>query len=138
MWSSGPQRNSNAQPRSETSRESAVQPGPSFAVLLARAQRGDEDAFAVIWRTANPILLRYLTLRAPEVAADIASEAWVPVLRDLRVFRGGEGQFRTWLFEIARSRAKNWHRKQARQPLLRLDDQDLQPWTIAVTGTEDI
>ena len=38
--------------------------GEDFGAVLAAAQGGSEDAFAVLWRDANPALLRYLRVVA--------------------------------------------------------------------------
>jgi RNA polymerase sigma-70 factor, ECF subfamily len=42
--------------------------GPSFPTVLAAAQRGEEQAFAVLWRDLHPALLRYLRVAAPAAA----------------------------------------------------------------------
>ena len=42
--------------------------GDDFAAVLAAAQDGCEDSFAVLWRDANPSLLRYLRVLAQESA----------------------------------------------------------------------
>ena len=34
--------------------------GEEFAAVLAAAQDGSEAAFSVLWRDANPAVLRYL------------------------------------------------------------------------------
>ena len=57
--------------------------GDDFAGVLAAAQGGREEDFAVLWRDANPSLLRYLRVLAPESAEDIAAETWVQVVRGL-------------------------------------------------------
>ena len=44
--------------------------GSTFPELLAAAQGGDEQAFAVLWRDLQPALLRYLRVAAPEAAED--------------------------------------------------------------------
>ena len=49
--------------------------GDDFARVLADAQGGSEDQFAVLWRDANPALLRYLRVLAPEAAEDIADRS---------------------------------------------------------------
>ena len=64
--------------------------GEDFPAVLAAAQRGDEDAFTVLWRDGNPALLRYLKVIAPESAEDVTAETWVTVVRGLDRFRGGE------------------------------------------------
>ena len=78
--------------------------GDDFARVLADAQGGSEDQFAVLWRDANPALLRYLRVLAPEDAEDIAAETWVHVVRGLPRFIGDEGAWRAWLFTTARRR----------------------------------
>jgi hypothetical protein len=53
----------------------AVVIGEDFASVLARAQQGDEAAFARLWRDLNPALLRYLGLsgKAAELSSATAS-----------------------------------------------------------------
>ena len=56
--------------------------GEKFERLLAAAQGGTgeaDGAFSVLWRDANPALLRYLRVIAPEAAEDIAADTWVQV-----------------------------------------------------------
>jgi RNA polymerase sigma-70 factor (ECF subfamily) len=90
--------------------------GPSFAAVLAAAQGGDEQAFALLWRELQPAMLRYLRVAAPAAAEDLAAEVWVSVIRGLERFRGDEQNFRTWVFTAARHRAVDWRRQAARQP----------------------
>jgi RNA polymerase sigma-70 factor, ECF subfamily len=47
--------------------------GASFPALLAAAQGGDEQAFAVLWRDLQPAVLRYLRVTAAPVAEDLAA-----------------------------------------------------------------
>ena len=82
--------------------------GEKFERLLAAAQGGTgeaDGAFSVLWRDANPALLRYLRVIAPEAAEDIAADTWVQVVRGLGTFRGDEAAWRAWLFTTARRRA---------------------------------
>ncbi len=78
--------------------------GDAFPGVLAAAQAGNEDAFGVLWRDANPALLRYLRVVAPESAAGIAAGTWASVARGLPGFAGGERAWRVWLFSTARRR----------------------------------
>ena len=78
--------------------------GGAFGDTLARAQGGDESAFARIFRDVQPALLRYLRVIALE-AEDVAGETWLQVVDGLAGFRGDEQAFRAWLFTIARHRA---------------------------------
>jgi RNA polymerase sigma-70 factor (ECF subfamily) len=90
--------------------------GDDFAQVLAEAQGGSEDQFAVLWRDANPALLRYLRVLAPENAEDIAAETWVNVVRGLPRFIGDEAAWRAWLFTTARRRLIDQVRLRKRHP----------------------
>ena len=72
--------------------------GAAFGAELARAQNGDEAAFACIFRDVQPALLRYLRVITPEAADDVAGDTWVHVVDGLARFRGDEAAFRAWLF----------------------------------------
>jgi RNA polymerase sigma-70 factor (ECF subfamily) len=96
--------------------------GDGFPAILAAAQDGSEDAFAVLWRDANPALLRYLRVAAPEAAEDVAAEVWVQAVRGLAKFLGDEHDWRGWLFTIARRRALDERRRRARHPVTPLVD----------------
>lgn len=96
--------------------------GDEFADVLADAQNGSEDAFAILWRDANPALLRYLRVVSPEYAEDIAAETWVQVVRGLPKFRGDESAWRAWLFTNARRRMLDQARTRKRHPAESLDN----------------
>jgi RNA polymerase sigma-70 factor (ECF subfamily) len=89
--------------------------GAAFRDTLAKAQDGDETAFACIFRDVHPALLRYLRMIAPGAADDLAGETWIQVVEGLAGFRGDEGAFRAWLFTIARHRAIDWARWRSRR-----------------------
>lgn len=90
--------------------------------MLAAAQGGNEAAFSVLWRDANPALLRYLRVVIPEHAEDVAAETWIQVLRGLANFTGDEGAWRAWLFTNARRRVLDQVRHRNRHPAEPLDD----------------
>jgi RNA polymerase sigma-70 factor (ECF subfamily) len=90
--------------------------GDDFPGVLADAQGGNDDQFAVLWRDANPALLRYLRVLAPENAEDIAAETWVHVVRGLPRFVGDEAAWRAWLFTTARRRLIDQARLRKRHP----------------------
>jgi len=89
--------------------------GPSFPAVLAAAQRGDEWAFAELWRELQPAVLRYLRVAAPDAAEDLAADTWVSVIRTLGRFRGDELGFRALVFTAARHRALDWRRQSSRR-----------------------
>jgi RNA polymerase sigma-70 factor, ECF subfamily len=93
-----------------------------FPGVLRAAAAGDETAFARLWRDAHPPLLRYLRVLAGGAAEDVAGEVWLEVARGLARFRGGEQEFRGWLFTLARRRATDMRRRDARRPVRLTDD----------------
>ena len=95
--------------------------GDDFAAVLAAAQNGCEENFAVLWRDVNPSLLRYLRVLATESAEDIAAETWVQVVRGLPRFTGDEAAWRAWLFTTARRRLLDQARLRRRHPAEPLD-----------------
>lgn len=96
--------------------------GDDFAAVLAAAQDGSEDHFALLWRDTNPALLRYLRVLAPESAEDIAAETWVYVVKGLARFTGDESAWRAWLFTTARRRLFDQARQRKRRPAEPIDD----------------
>jgi RNA polymerase sigma-70 factor (ECF subfamily) len=96
--------------------------GPEFPEVLHRAAKGDGAAFGRLWRDTHPPLLRYLRLLAGDSAEDLASEVWLEVARRIARFRGGEPEFRGWLFTTARRRVIDRRRYETRHPELPTTD----------------
>jgi len=73
----------------------------SDAQLIARAQRGDETAFAALFeahkRRVYSLCLRMVS--DPTEAEDLSQEAFLQVFRKLSTFRG-ESAFSTWLHRL--------------------------------------
>ncbi len=90
--------------------------GEDFPGILRRAAALDGQAFATLWRDAHPPLLRYLRVASAEHAEDLASEVWLDVARRIADFRGGEPEFRGWLFTLARRKLIDRLRYEARHP----------------------
>jgi RNA polymerase sigma-70 factor (ECF subfamily) len=88
---------------------------PDLDAALTAAVRGDEPGFAVLWRTLQPALLRYLRVVVGGAAEDVASETWLQAARDLPTFTGGSTAFRVWLFRIARHRGMDERRRAGRR-----------------------
>ncbi|MFE9804994.1 RNA polymerase sigma factor [Streptomyces sp. NPDC005227] len=87
-----------------------------LGVAVARAQEGDEAAFAVAYRMVQPGLLGYLRGIVGDDAEDVASEAWLEIARDLGRFRGDGAGFRGWTATIARHRALDHLRRLKARP----------------------
>jgi RNA polymerase sigma-70 factor, ECF subfamily len=90
--------------------------GEGFPKVLRAAADGDGAAFAMLWRDTHPPLLRYLWVAAGDAAEDVASEVWLEVARRIAKFKGGEPEFRGWLFTLARRKVIDRHRYEARHP----------------------
>lgn len=94
--------------------------------LVKRVQKGDKGAFDLLvlkyqHKIVN-LIMRYV--RDPELALDIAQEAFIKAYRALPRFRG-ESAFYTWMYRIAVNTAKNYLAAQRRQPAnVELDLQD--------------
>ncbi|MFE3850548.1 RNA polymerase sigma factor [Streptomyces griseorubiginosus] len=96
-----------------------------LGAAVARAQEGDESAFAVAYRLVQPALLGYLRGLVGDDAEDVASDAWLEIARDLGRFRGDGAGFRGWTATIARHRALDHLRRQKVRPRSAALEQDM-------------
>jgi RNA polymerase sigma-70 factor (ECF subfamily) len=91
---------------------------PDEKQLVAAARTGDEAAFnelmAAHGREIRSYLYRMTACR--EDAEDLAQVVWVRVFRHLAKFEG-RSSFRTWLFTITTSVARDHHRARQRWPV---------------------
>ncbi|WP_031164100.1 RNA polymerase sigma factor [Streptomyces durhamensis] len=87
-----------------------------LGAAVARAQEGDETAFAVAYRIVQPGLLGYLRGLVGEDAEDVAADAWLEIARDLGRFKGDGAGFRGWTATIARHRALDQLRRRRVRP----------------------
>lgn len=100
--------------------------GPvTSASLIRRAQDGDELAFDEVYCAVHPGLLRYLRVLVGSDAEDVASEAWLCIVRDLPTFTGDDQAFRGWAAAIARHRAIDHLRYRDRRPAASVPADDL-------------
>jgi len=94
--------------------------------LVERVQKGDKGAFDLLvlkyqHKIVN-LVMRYV--RDPDLALDIAQEAFIKAYRALPRFRG-DSAFYTWMYRIAVNTAKNHLAAQRRRPMdVELDLQD--------------
>ncbi|MEU0599757.1 RNA polymerase sigma factor [Streptomyces sp. NPDC006393] len=96
-----------------------------LGVAVARAQDGDELAFAVAYRIVQPGLLGYLRGLVGDDAEDVASDAWLEITRDLGRFQGDGAGFRGWTATIARHRALDHLRRRRVRPRAGGTEQDV-------------
>ncbi|MFD5283294.1 RNA polymerase sigma factor [Streptomyces rubrogriseus] len=96
-----------------------------LGAAVARAQQGDEAAFAVAYRFVQPGLLGYVRGLVGDDAEDVAADAWLEIARDLRRFKGDGAGFRGWTATIARHRALDHLRRQKVRPRPTALEQDV-------------
>jgi RNA polymerase sigma-70 factor (ECF subfamily) len=96
-----------------------------LGAAVARAQEGDEAAFAIAYRIVQPGLLGYLHGIVGDEAEDVASDAWLEIARDIGRFRGDGAGFRGWTATIARHRALDHLRRRRVRPQVDGTDQDV-------------
>ncbi len=89
----------------------------ALSEAVAAARTGDEAGFRAVYRTVHPGLLRYVRVLVGDEAEDVASEAWLHVVRDLSSFSGDGAAFRAWTATIARHRAMDHLRRRRRRPM---------------------
>jgi RNA polymerase sigma factor (sigma-70 family) len=89
--------------------------GEHFPRVLADAKRGDHRAIEVIYNDLAPLVHGYLRSNGAFEPEDIASEAFVSMMRGLGSFEGDETHFRSWMLTIAHRRLTDAIRKSGRR-----------------------
>lgn len=83
-----------------------------IAALVIRAQRGDQAAFGKLVEGLSPALLNMLCTRfGAEEAKDCLQDAWLNAWQRITEYK--EGNFRAWVFTIARNLGMNVSRSAA-------------------------
>jgi RNA polymerase sigma-70 factor (ECF subfamily) len=98
--------------------------GDALDDLVARAQRGDEIAFADLYVRLFERVHRYLhiAVKSNEDAHEIAQDLFAKLLIQLRTFDPARGDFRPWLFSLARRMALDHLRRARRSDTLAPDE----------------
>ena len=106
--------------------------GDPDAALLPRLRAGDEAAFRALVRRHHATLVRVITtiVRRPDIAEELAQEAWLSAIRGLDGFEG-RSSLRHWLIRIAvnaaRARAARERREVPASSLTEGNDDDEGP-----------
>jgi RNA polymerase sigma-70 factor (ECF subfamily) len=83
--------------------------------LVARASRGDVEAFSKLVRANSSLVYRVaLRVLGSEEAQDASQEVWIRVWRNIRGFRG-ESAFSTWLYRITVNTCLSVRQKESRR-----------------------
>ena len=102
--------------RDRTAEAFSVSPGTvalaSVTDLVGRAQRGEEDAFAALFKAYNRRIysLCFGMTESPAQAEDLTQEVFLKVFRKISTFRG-DAAFSTWLHRLAVNEVLAWGRK---------------------------
>jgi RNA polymerase sigma-70 factor (ECF subfamily) len=85
--------------------------------LVQRAQAGDADAFAEMYRKHVQAIYRYISYRVGEadIAEDLTSEVFLRAMQGLDRYRHRGAPLSAWLFRIARDRVADHYREQNRR-----------------------
>ena len=81
---------------------------PPDPELIARAQGGDGEAFAVLYRRHQAVVYRFACQMtgSATLAEDIVQEVFLALMRDLERYDATRAGLRTYLFGIARNLAR--------------------------------
>lgn len=83
------------------------------AALVARIAKGDEGAFALLYRRYLPLVVRWSLRKTGnrEVAADLAAEVFAASLIASRRYDPGQGAVAAWLLGIAQNKLRESQRR---------------------------
>ena len=111
-----------ALPRLDAPAEAAPVVAPEEAALIARAQQGDQDAFAALVRThqRQVYTLALRMLRENEAAYEATQEVFLAAWQGLRGFKG-KARFATWLYRITYHHCLRVAEAQKREQALRAE-----------------
>jgi RNA polymerase sigma-70 factor (ECF subfamily) len=92
--------------------------------LIRKAQGGDAEAFAQLYRSYVQAIYRYLYSRLSDatVAEDLTAEVFMRAVDGLPRFSDRGLPFGAWLFRIARDRLVDFYRQSGRRPVVDLDE----------------
>lgn len=83
--------------------------------VLAAASTGAAWAFDALYRAFVPSVVGYLRAQGAWDPEDLSSEVFLAVFNGLPGFRGGDTEFRSWLFCIAHRRVIDDRRQRSRR-----------------------
>jgi RNA polymerase sigma-70 factor (ECF subfamily) len=101
----------------QTREASALRSPDALAVLIGRAKRGDQEAFAALVADARPraLAVAVKVLRNPDDAEDAVQDAFIKVWRYLGRFEG-RSSFSTWIHRIVMNASLDLLRRQSCRP----------------------
>jgi RNA polymerase sigma-70 factor (ECF subfamily) len=93
--------------------------------VIARAQRGDADAVATLYRRHVDAIARYIAYRVSDDSAveDITAEVFLRMVERLPHYRPTGAPFEAWLYRIAATRVADHYRRDTHRQGRSLDDE---------------
>jgi RNA polymerase sigma factor (sigma-70 family) len=91
--------------------------GSTFQSTLLAARAGADWAWEAIYSDLAPRVRGYLIARGAPEPDDVLGETFLQVVRDLASFKGGDREFRAWVFGIANHRFLDDRRRRLRRPV---------------------
>jgi RNA polymerase sigma-70 factor (ECF subfamily) len=90
----------------------------SFAALIGKARRRDEEALAALYQRALPVIYRYVLARLgrPDLVEDVVSEVFLAMVESISDLRAEhEAGFFAWMIQIAQGKISRAIRHLKRQ-----------------------
>ena len=110
--------------------------GEKFDGVLGAARAGKGWAWEAIYRDLSPVVLGYLRAQGVPDPDDLTAEVFLQVVRDIRRFEGGEGEFRGWVLAIAHNRLVDERRSLKRRPADVLPVKEIEDSEVAGSAEE--
>ncbi|MBN1563781.1 MAG: sigma-70 family RNA polymerase sigma factor [Anaerolineae bacterium] len=87
-------------------------------ILITRAQNGDSDAMANLYRRHVGSITRYIAYRVSDQAVieDLTAEVFLRMVEGLPNYEITGAPFEAWLYRIAAARIATFYRKRERRP----------------------
>jgi len=103
--------------------------------LLQRAQKGNADAFAQLYRANVQAIYRYIYHRVNDVhlAEDLTGDVFTRALKSMATYRDQGKPFVAWLYRIAHARVVDYYRMTNRRPV----ESDVEAEPIPVNANMD-
>ena len=119
-------RTSSAQTTESAASEQAPQISQALVQeLVARAQQGDQDAYATLYNTYSKKIhsyLRYHLNNRAEVAEDLAADVFLKAMEKINSYQFNGVPFSAWLYRIAHNHLIDYLRAQPKKQGVSLDE----------------
>lgn len=92
--------------------------------LMQRFQKGDEDAFNLLVRRHQKLLVNFIARYTGDKdnAEDLAQETFIRMFKAADRYKPGRAQFKTWMYFIAKNLCKNEIRNRGRRERYLVDN----------------